>query len=118
MIAHARSVIVALATLSAVPAAAQTAQPAPQLFDDFLFDNAGQPAENFNGFFQWQVIGGSVDLVGGNIPGKTPTGLVDFGGMLNYRARCSEILPHGFAGFILGGALQPQQIEAATQRVA
>ena len=56
--------------------------------------------------------------VGGNIPGKTPTGLVDFGGMLNYRARCSEILRHGFAGFILDGALQRDEVQPATRRVA
>ena len=40
-----------------------------QFFDFFLFDNGGQPQENFNLFFQWNVIGGSVDLVGGNVPG-------------------------------------------------
>ena len=75
------------AALCSVPAQAQTGQPAPFLFDDFLLDNGGQPGENLNNFFQFDVTGGSVDLVGGNIPGAplappaNPLGrYVDLGG--------------------------------------
>ena len=42
---------------------------APIFFDAFLADNAGQPAQDFNLFFLWNVTGGSVDLVGGRVPG-------------------------------------------------
>ena len=66
-----------------LPAAAQIAIPTtlpppatlpapaayPVFFDDFFSDNLGQPAQNFNGFIQWNVTGGSVDFVGGNVLG-------------------------------------------------
>ena len=68
------------------PARAQ-GQPAPLLFDDFLFDNLGQPGQNLNNFLQWDVVDGSVDLLGGNLPGApfappaNPQGrYVDLGG--------------------------------------
>ena len=56
---------------------AASAAPAPAqiFFDDFLFDNAGQPGEDFDAFFLWTVTGGSVDLVGGNVPGIGPPSL-------------------------------------------
>ena len=41
----------------------------PIFFDAFLADNAGQPTEDFNLFFLWNVTGGSVDLRGGIVPG-------------------------------------------------
>ena len=41
----------------------------PVFFDAFLFDNGGQPAQDFTGFLLWNVTGGSVDLVGGRVPG-------------------------------------------------
>lgn len=79
--------MIAAAALCSVPAHAQSGQPAPLLFDDFLFDNAGQPGENLNNFLQFNVTGGSVDLVGGNVPGAplappaNPLGrYVDLGG--------------------------------------
>ena len=52
-------------------------------FDDFVFDNAGQPGQNLNDFINFNVTGGSVDLVGGTVPGATqyPVGrFVDLGG--------------------------------------
>ncbi len=42
-----------------------------QFFDFFLFDNGGQPAPDYNAFFQWNVSGGTVDLLGGRVPGAT-----------------------------------------------
>lgn len=58
-----------------------------QFFDFFIFDNAGVPQDNFRTFFQWNVTGGSVDLVGGVGPGvigappNEPNGrFVDLGG--------------------------------------
>ncbi len=39
--------------------------------------------------------------VGSNIPGKPSIGLVYFGSVQEYRARCQAILPSGFAGFDL-----------------
>lgn len=77
----------ALLSIGGATAAQAQAQPAPVLFDDFLFDNLGQPGENLNDFIQWNVTGGSVDLVGGNVPGAplappaNPLGrYVDLGG--------------------------------------
>lgn len=56
-------------------------------FDFFIFDNAGIPQDDFDLFFQWEVTGGSVDLVGGVGPGvigappNQPNGrFVDLGG--------------------------------------
>ena len=56
-------------------------------FDYFFSDNAGIPANNLNAFLQWNVTGGSVDLVGGVGPGvfgappNQPLGrYVDLGG--------------------------------------
>lgn len=45
------------------------AQRATTFFDAFLADNGGQPAQNYNLFFQWTVTDGSVDLVGGTVTG-------------------------------------------------
>ncbi len=62
------------------------AQQAPLFFDAFLFDNAGQPADNFNTFIQWDVTDGTVDLVGGNVPGATDQTngrFVELGGSTN-----------------------------------
>lgn len=78
--------MLAAAAALLAPASA-SAQGVPIFFDDFLADNAGVPAENFNAFFQWTVSGGSVDLVGGVGPGQplappdNPFGrFVDLGG--------------------------------------
>ncbi len=56
-------------------------------FDYFFSDNLGFPADNLNAFIQWNVTGGSVDLVGGVGPGvfgappNQPLGrYVDLGG--------------------------------------
>lgn len=76
------------ATLIVAPARHSHAQ-ASEFFDAFFSDNAGQPAQNFKGFIQWNVTdpanvtNGSVDFVGGNVPGSFfyPTGrFVDLGG--------------------------------------
>lgn len=98
----------ALATAAlAGPAAAQV----PAFFDDFLFDNGGQPRENIRGqsqgdatgFFQWTVVDGTVDLVGGNIPGVGPEALggryVDLGGSSNDPGRF-ETLPITLTGVL------------------
>ncbi len=65
---------------------AQTPEP-PIFFDGFLLDNGGQPADNYNGFFLWNVTGGSVDLIGGTIPGVDDPAMggryVDLGGSTN-----------------------------------
>jgi Ca2+-binding RTX toxin-like protein len=60
---------------------------AVEFFDYFFSDNLGTPANAFNGFIQWNVTGGSVDLVGGIGPGvfgappEQPAGrYVDLGG--------------------------------------
>jgi len=37
---------------------------APLLFDDFNSENSGGAALNYNGFFNWTVSDGSVDLIG------------------------------------------------------
>lgn len=66
------------------------ASAAPIFFDAFLFDNAGQPANNFNAFFQFEVTDGTVDLVGGNVPGadEPPAGrFVDLDGSTNDAGR-------------------------------
>ncbi len=64
----------------------QTPEP-PIFFDGFLLDNAGQPADNYNGFFLWNVTDGSVDLIGGNVPGMDDPAMggryVDLGGSTN-----------------------------------
>lgn len=98
-----------VACLSGTPAQAQTGQPAPLLFDDFLFDNGGQPAEDFNGFFQFTVTGGSVDLVGGDVPGAPggpPFGrFVDLGGSTGNPGRFESTFPIP----VVGGSLLPGQ---------
>lgn len=57
----------------ATPALAQVPQvpPGTFFFDFFLADNASSPANNFDGFLQWDVIDGTgtVDLI--NLPGVT-----------------------------------------------
>ena len=72
----------ALATFTLAPTAARAQLPV--FFDGFLADNGGQPADNFNGFFLWNVTDGSVDLIGGNLPGVDDPALggryVDLGG--------------------------------------
>lgn len=87
--------ILAFEIIAAAPAAAQVGgtptlpnTPGTVVFFDFFFsDNAGAPADNFNNFVQWNVTGGSVDLVGGFGPGvfgappNNPLGrYVDLGG--------------------------------------
>ncbi len=56
-------------------------------FDNFFSDGGGAPADDFNSFVQWNVTGGSVDLVGGTglgifgAPPNQPNGrFVDLGG--------------------------------------
>lgn len=77
----------------AAPVRAQTA-PTGVFFDEFFTDHLSMPGDNVpgnntvvpgvQGFVQWSVTGGSVDLVGGNVPlGLQPdTGgrFVDLGG--------------------------------------
>ena len=65
-------------------------------FDDFLTDNAGQPGQNVNAFVNFNVTGGSVDLVGGNLIGATqyPTGrFVDLGGSTGQPGTFATRLP-------------------------
>ena len=75
---------------------------ASEFFDSFFSDNAGQPAQNFKGFIQWNVTdpanatNSSVDFVGGNVPGSFfyPTGrFVDLGGSTGQPAIFSTKLP-------------------------
>lgn len=78
------SILLAAAALL-VPASA-SAQQATTFFDAFLADNGGQPAQNFNLFFQWIVTDGSVDLVGGTVPGAVDQAngrFVELGGSTN-----------------------------------
>jgi cyclohexanone monooxygenase len=50
--------------------------------------------------------------MGANIPGKPSMGLVDFGGIWNYRKYCTDLLPDGFPGFTLSnGTQQGRQAE-------
>ena len=58
-----------------------------QFFEKLFSDNFGVPAQYFNGLVQWNVTGGSLDLVGGVGPGVSgappsqPLGrYVDLGG--------------------------------------
>ena len=44
--------------------------------------------------------------MGANIPGKPSMGLVDFGGIWNYRKYCTDLLPDGFPGFTLSNGAQ------------
>lgn len=60
---------------------------AVEFFDYFFSDNLGRPVNAYNGFVQWNVTGGSIDLVGGIGPGvfgappEQPAGrYVDLGG--------------------------------------
>ena len=78
-----------IGVLAAVPVSAQVpTTPGTVVFFDFFFsDNAGIPQNDFNQFLQWNVTGGSVDLVGGIGPGvfgappNDPRGrYVDLGG--------------------------------------
>ncbi len=75
---------------------------ASEFFDAFFSDNAGQPAQNFKGFIQWNVTdpanatNSSVDFVGGNVLGSFfyPTGrFVDLGGSTGQPAIFSTKLP-------------------------
>lgn len=75
---------------------------ASEFFDSFFSDNAGQPAQNFKGFIQWNVTdpantsNSSVDFVGGNVLGSFfyPTGrFVDLGGSTGQPALFSTKLP-------------------------
>ena len=60
---------------AATPALAQLVPYAPSgtgavlFFDYFFADNLGQPRNDLRSFIQWNVTEGSVDLVGGNVPG-------------------------------------------------
>lgn len=86
---------VLFAALSPIPASAQ----ATLFFDFFLFDNAGQPANDYNAFFQWDVTAGTVDLVGGNVPGSDDdlTGrYVDLAGSAGDPGRFATRLPINF----------------------
>ncbi len=86
---------------------------ASEFFDAFFSDNAGQPAQNFKGFIQWNVTdpanatNSSVDFVGGNVPGSFfyPTGrFVDLGGSTGQPAIFSTKLP---IVLVLGMSLHP-----------
>jgi hypothetical protein len=80
---------------SAAPANAQVIL----FFDAFLFDNAGQPADNYNDFFQWNVNNGTVDLMGGNVPGSNDPSLgrfVDLSGSTNDAGEFATRLPLTF----------------------
>lgn len=75
---------------------------AAPFFDSFLFDNAGQPDEDFNTYLLWTVSDGSTDLVGGNIPGTNDPVLgrfVDLGGSTgnpgHMQTRLTQILLPG-----------------------
>lgn len=80
--------VAALSIAGGADAQSQFPPPPGNLFFDYFFsDNAGQPQDNLNAFVQWNVTGGSVDLVGGNVPGaigappNDPAGrYVDLGG--------------------------------------
>lgn len=78
---------IALLSVTILTFSSRSNAQAPLFFDGFLLDNAGQPSENFNLFFLWNVTDGSVDLVGGNIPGADEVSLggrfVDLGGSTN-----------------------------------
>ncbi len=39
--------------------------------------------------------------MGANVPGKTPIGLCDFGGILNYRRKCADVAKNGYRDFLL-----------------
>lgn len=81
------SIIFLMAVVIAAPFSATAQAPAPLFFDGFLADNAGQPANNYNLFFLWNVTDGSVDLVGGNVIGVDDPAAggryVDLGGSTN-----------------------------------
>lgn len=51
--------------------------------------------------------------MGANIPGKSRIGLADFGGIQNYRQKCSALLPAEFPGFRLGSSGQPDPVVRA-----
>ena len=99
-----KSLLVAavLATSLCLAAAPRAHAQASEFFDFFFSDNAGQPAQNFKGFIQWNVTdpanaaNGSVDFVGGNVLGSFfyPTGrFVDLGGSTGQSALFSTKLP-------------------------
>ncbi len=73
----------------------------PLFFDGFLTDNAGAPANDFNGFIQWTVTNGSVDLVGGNVPGVDDPAMggrfVDLAGSSNDPGEFTTKVPLIFA---------------------
>ena len=77
----------------------------PLFFDGFLADNAGMPANDFNAFFQWNVTDGTVDLVGGNVPGvDDPTmggRFVDLAGSSNDPGIFTTRMPLVFAAGML-----------------
>ena len=76
------------------------------VFDDFLFDNTSMPQENMpgfptlpNGFLEWTVTNGSVDLVGSSIlnpPGDLFGRYVDLGGSTNDSGLFAYALPVNF----------------------
>ncbi len=82
------SLIFLFGTMLALSLSANSQNPEPPIFfDGFLLDNAGQPADNYNGFFLWNVTDGSVDLIGGATPGVDDPAAggryVDLGGSTN-----------------------------------
>lgn len=68
---------------------------APLFFDGFLTDNLAQPAQNFRGFYLWNVTDGTVDLLGNNLLGNAPIGgrFVNLGGSTGNPGRFSTRLP-------------------------
>ena len=104
----AAGLLLSFGMIGAAPASAQVNNP-PTLpttpgtivfFDFFFSDNGGVPANNFNNFVQWNVTGGSVDLVGGFGPGvfgappNNPAGrFVDLGGSTGNPGLFSTRLP-------------------------
>lgn len=76
---------IALMLVALVAASRANAQ-APVFFDGFLFDNLSMPAEDYNGFFLWNVNDGSVDLVGQPLPSLLGR-FVDLGGSTNNAGR-------------------------------
>ena len=96
-----KSILPFALSLMATITLAPTAQ-AQVFFDGFLTDNAGQPANNFNGFIQWDVTNGTVDLVGGNVPGVDDPALggrfVDLDGSSTDAGSFATKMPMNFAG--------------------
>lgn len=108
LLCWAASPCLAFGVIAAAPSSAQVGNmpalpttPGTVVFFDFFFsDDGGAPAEDFNNFVQWNVTGGSVDLVGGFGPGvfgappNNPFGrYVDLGGSTGNPGMFSTRLP-------------------------